>query len=87
MVNDPFETNQWIVWGRAPKRKGDEVEPGRLFLKEENYFFLFTAALKAAPAENLGTVAAAIFKGSPVRGFLPLRAARLAALKVPKPIN
>ena len=53
----------------------------------ENYFFLFTAALKAAPAVKRGTVAAAIFSFSPVRGFLPTRAARLAALKVPKPIS
>jgi len=28
-----------------------------------------------------------MFKGFPVCGFLPLRAARLTTLKVPKPIN
>jgi len=77
----------WTPGNKSRIKKGGEVEPGRPRMQEENYFFLFTAALKAAPAENLGTVAAAIFKGSPVRGFLPLRAARLAALKVPKPIN
>ena len=50
-----------------------------LFNKNEDYFFLFTAALKAAPAVKRGTVAAAILRASPVRGFLPVRAARLAA--------
>ncbi len=55
--------------------------------KRTDYFFLFNAALKAAPGVNLGTLAAAIFKASPVRGLRPVRAARLVALKVPKPIN
>lgn len=52
-----------------------------------DHFFLLTAALKPAPAENLGTVAAAILSFSPVRGLLPVRATRLATLNVPKPIN
>lgn len=51
------------------------------------YFFFATAALKPAPGVNFGTVVAAIFSASPVRGFLPLRAAHLTALKVPKPIR
>ena len=46
-----------------------------------------TAALKDAPAENFGTVVAAILRTSPVFGFLPTRAARLAGLNVPKPIR
>jgi len=50
---------------------------------KSNHFFLLTAALKAAPAENWGTVAAAILMAAPVRGFLPVRAARFAALNVP----
>jgi hypothetical protein len=61
----------------APKENG----PKAVSL---NHFFLLTAALKPAPAENLGTVAAAIFSFSPVRGFLPVRAARLAALESAK---
>ena len=44
-----------------------------------------TAALSAAPAENFGTVRAAIFSGAPVFGFLPVRAERITGLKVPKP--
>jgi hypothetical protein len=39
------------------------------------------------PAENFGTVVAAIESFSPVFGFLPSRAARADALKVPKPIS
>ncbi len=72
-----------------PAKKNSQVSlPGCLLAEAiRNYFFLFTAALKAAPAVKRGTVAAAIFNFSPVRGFLPTRAARLAALKVPKPIN
>ena len=41
--------------------------------------FLFADSLNAAPAENFGTVAAAILIFSPVRGFWPTRAARLVA--------
>jgi hypothetical protein len=35
-----------------------------------------TALFRALPAENFGTVAAAICTFSPVRGFTPCRAAR-----------
>lgn len=60
-------------------------------LQERDYFLAFffgaTAALKPAPALKVGTVVAAIFSASPVLGFLPVRAARLDALKVPKPIS
>ena len=55
------------------------------------YFFLplglFTAADRAAPALNLATVLAAIFISLPVCGLRPVRASRLVALKVPKPMN
>jgi hypothetical protein len=50
----------------------------------ENYF-LFTAVLRDAPAENFGTFAAGIFNASPVLGLRPVRAARLPTEKVPKP--
>src|SRR5574343_274385 len=48
-------------------------------------FLAATAALNAVPAVNFGTVVAGIFSVAPVFGFLPVRAARLADLKVPKP--
>ena len=48
-------------------------------------FFGATAALKAVPAVNFGTVVAGIFSVAPVFGFLPVRAARSADLNVPKP--
>src|SRR5512135_2623015 len=55
-----------------------------------DYFFLAaflpaTAALKPAPAVKRGTVVAAILISLPVCGLRPVRAARLADLKVPKP--
>jgi len=50
-------------------------------------FLPATAAFRPAPAENFGTALAAIFRGAPVLGFLPVRAARFTALKVPKPIR
>jgi hypothetical protein len=43
-----------------------------------------TADFKIFPAENLGTLAAGILSASPVRGFRPSRALRLATVKVPK---
>src|SRR5690606_30966005 len=46
-----------------------------------------TASLNLAPATNLGSVVAGILILSPVAGFLPARAARLTALKVPKPTS
>ena len=49
--------------------------------------YLLTASLKALPALKAGTVAFLILMVSPVRGFLPLRALRTRASKVPKPIS
>ena len=46
-----------------------------------------TTALNFAPATNFGTVLAGILSAAPVDGFLPVRAARLADLKVPKPTS
>ncbi|MNL40936.1 hypothetical protein D3C87_1633170 [compost metagenome] len=46
-----------------------------------------TTALNLAPATNFGTVLAGIFSAAPVDGFLPVRAARLADLKVPNPTS
>src|SRR3989344_210935 len=46
-----------------------------------------TTALNFAPGTNLGTVDAGIFRAAPVAGFLPVRAARLADLNVPKPTS
>jgi len=46
-----------------------------------------TAALNLAPATNFGTVVAGIFRAAPVAGFLPVRAVRFVALKVPKPTS
>lgn len=46
-----------------------------------------TTALNFAPGTNLGTVEAGILSAAPVAGFLPVRAARLADLKVPKPTS
>ena len=50
-----------------------------------DFFLPDTASLKPDPALNFGTVVAAILIVAPVLGFLPVRAARLADLKVPKP--
>jgi hypothetical protein len=87
----PFANTHKLVHrghGFEPKKSSRVIHPGCLLADAiENYFFLFTAALKAAPALKRGTVAAAIFSFSPVRGFLPTRAARLAALNVPKPMS
>ena len=47
--------------------------------------YLFTADLKAAPAENFTPFDAAIWTGSPVRGLRPVRAARDDREKEPKP--
>lgn len=46
-----------------------------------------TTALNLAPATKRGTVVAGIFSAAPVAGFLPVRAARLADLNVPKPTS
>ena len=46
-----------------------------------------TTALNLAPGTNFGTVDAGIFRVAPVAGFLPVRAARLVDLKVPKPTS
>jgi hypothetical protein len=43
-----------------------------------------TADFKIFPAENFGTLAAGIRRASPVLGFRPSRAFRLATVKVPK---
>ena len=47
--------------------------------------YLFTADLKAAPAENFTPFDAAIWTGSPVRGLRPVRAARDDRENEPKP--
>ena len=44
-----------------------------------------TASLNFLPAENAGTVLAAIFNSLPVCGFLPILAALFLASNVPKP--
>ena len=49
--------------------------------------YLFTADLKAAPAENFTPFDAAICTGSPVRGLRPVRAARDERENEPKPGN
>lgn len=46
-----------------------------------------TADFKFFPAENFGTLAAGIRSASPVLGFRPRRAFRLATVKVPKLTN
>jgi hypothetical protein len=46
-----------------------------------------TADFKIFPAENFGTLAAGIRSASPVLGFRPRRAFRLATVKVPKFTN
>src|SRR6266571_7712797 len=50
------------------------------------FFFGLTAAFRVAPAENFGDFDAAILIAAPVDGLRPLRAARLATEKVPKPV-
>src|SRR5476649_1899043 len=52
------------------------------------YFFFvgLTADFRVAPAENFGVFDAAILIASPVAGLRPLRAARFATEKVPKPV-
>lgn len=47
--------------------------------------YYFIASFNAFPAENLGVFLAAIFIGSPVRGFLPFRAFLFETENVPKP--
>lgn len=47
----------------------------------------FTASLRPVPARKLGVKVAAILISSPVRGFRPIRAFRLFALKVPNPVT
>src|ERR1700710_1253262 len=47
----------------------------------------FSASLSALPGRNLGILAALILIASPVRGFRPVRAARLPTAKVPKPTS
>jgi hypothetical protein len=47
----------------------------------------FTASFKGFPAINFGTLIAAIYISSPVRGFLPLRAFLFVTLNVPNPTN
>jgi hypothetical protein len=50
------------------------------------YFFVpFTVALSAAPALNAGAFEALIFRGAPVAGLRPLRAARLRTSNVRNP--
>jgi hypothetical protein len=49
--------------------------------------YLFTADLKAAPAENFTPFDAAICTGSPVRGLRPVRAARDERENEPNPGN
>lgn len=46
---------------------------------------LLTASLNLVPAVNAGRAEAAISSGSPVLGFLPVRAAVSVRLNVPKP--
>lgn len=46
-----------------------------------------TTALNLVPATNLGTLLAGSFSAAPVDGFLSIRAARLANMKVQKPAN
>src|ERR1043165_6775970 len=48
---------------------------------------LLSAALSWLPALNFGTVVAAIWTRSPVRGFTPCRAALAAAENLPKPVK
>src|SRR3954471_23615646 len=49
--------------------------------------FQFSASFSALPGRNLGTLAALILIASPVRGFRPLRAARLPTANVPNPTS
>nr|GEU28069.1 hypothetical protein [Tanacetum cinerariifolium] len=61
----------------------------RTFRQRDAYLaFLagLTADFRVAPAENFGVFDAAILIASPVAGLRPLRAARLATEKVPKPV-
>jgi hypothetical protein len=51
------------------------------------FVFPLAAALKAVPAQNLGTFLAAIFISLPVRGFLPFRAFLFMTENVPKPMR
>lgn len=47
--------------------------------------YLFTASLKALPAENFGSFFAAILIVAPVWGFLPVRAFLFESENVPNP--
>jgi len=62
---------------------------GSILNKFSAFYFLvpFTAVLSAAPALKAGALDALIFKGAPVAGLRPLRAARLRTSNVPKPTS
>ena len=56
-----------------------------LFFISKNIINYLTASLNFLPAENAGTVLAAIFNSLPVCGFLPILAALFLDSNVPKP--
>ena len=63
------------------------AQPSLLFIGYATVPFVryyLTADFKIFPAENFGTLAAGILSASPVLGFRPRRAFRLATVKVPK---
>src|SRR5574343_630760 len=88
---DIFGRVFWIGIVHWKIKKRGEPQRRTPHYEVSDYFFLAalflaaTDALKAVPAVNFGTVVAGILSVAPVFGFLPVRAARLAALKVPKP--
>ena len=51
------------------------------------HFFQFTLSVRSEPALNLGRFFSLIFSGSPVLGFLPVRALVCSTSNVPKPIK
>src|ERR1700758_31842 len=86
----PWLPNWWVLTGsnrRPPPCKGDAL-PTELSTRRDvkpakvDYF---TASFSALPALKDGFLLAAIFRGAPVLGLRPVRAARLRMAKVPKP--
>ena len=66
------------------KGRREELLTAFLLSSKTNYFVL-RASLNCLPATNFGWTEAGIWIVAPVAGLRPVRASRLADLKVPKP--
>src|SRR5207245_657715 len=69
-------------WGHARPRSGKKPRAATL---PGSYFFPSTASFRLLVMRNLQTRFAGILRGSPVWGFRPIRALRLARTSLPNP--